>query len=510
MMSAMQLLSRWRRTALVALLLLASATAAVAAPLFPVRPSANRRYLIDSNGAPFPILGRTAWFVLSLTPDDYRVFIDDTASRGYTAIELHVVNHDPRGNHPPFDGNGDRPFVKRLDGREWNGSLSGYANIGADAPDFTTPNDAYWRFVDGFLARCESRGLLVFLFPAYAGNGGGDQGWMREMVANGPSRMQSYGAWIAARYKHQKNLVWMMGGDMGTGTDAFSAPQADVERALLAGLTSVAGQQSTLFSAEWATESIGTDQAMFGAAMTLNSAYSWSGDVSNQGRRAYARNPAAPAFLLEEPYDEEGPDGNRVNGNATQPVRRFQWAGWLSAIGGVISGNGYVWPFRDATWRDWLTAIRSGLHASGRLWPIRAPSWRAHLDSEGSRDMARLNAFVASITWYELVPSGLGGMRTLVTPGGSSVGAADSVAAAATPAGTLLLAYVPPAHQGPIEVDMSAMTGQSRARWFDPTSGTYTSIASGLPNVGSRAFSTPGRNSAGATDWVLVLDRAAK
>jgi hypothetical protein len=55
---------------------------------------------------------------------------------------------------------------------------------------------------------------------------------------------------------------------------------------------------------------------------------------------------------------------------------------------------------------------------------------------------------------------------------------------------------------------MSAMTGPTRARWFDPTSGTYTGIASGLANVGSRVFSTPGRNSAGATDWVLVLDRA--
>jgi hypothetical protein len=345
------------------------------------------------------------------------------------------------------------------------------------------------------------------MFPAYAGSGGGDQGWMREMLANGANRMQAYGAWIAARYRNQKNIVWMMGGDMGTARDAFSPQQTEVERALLAGLTSVAEQQSTLFSAEWATESIGTDQPAFGDAMTVNSAYSWSGDVSNQGRRAYARSPAAPAFLLEEPYDEEGPDGNGVNGNATQPVRRFQWAGWLSTVGGVISGNGYVWPFRDATWRDWLTTIRSGFHASGHLWPIRAPSWRDHLDSEGSRDTSTLNAFVASIPWYELVPSGLGGMRMLVTRGGSSVSAPDYVAAAATPAGTWLIAYLPPAHQGPIEVDMSAMTGLTRARWFDPTSGAYTVIASGLVNAGSRAFAAPGRNSAGATDWALVLDR---
>ena len=58
--------------------------------------SANNRYLVDQNDTPFPIMGRTAWFVLSLSVGDYHIFVDDTASRGYNAIELHVINHDPR------------------------------------------------------------------------------------------------------------------------------------------------------------------------------------------------------------------------------------------------------------------------------------------------------------------------------------------------------------------------------------------------------------------------------
>jgi hypothetical protein len=449
------------------------------AAAFPVVYSANGRYLTDQNGVPFPIMGRTAWFVLSLTASGYQTFVDDTASRGYSAIELHVVNHDPRGNNPPFNGDGELPFLKRLDGGNWTGALF-------ETPDFTTPNEAYWSFVDGFLAYCESKGLLVFLFPAYVGYQGGDQGWMREIVANGTAKMQAYGAWIATRYKDQKNLVWMMGGDMGTPPDTFTTVQRDVQSALLTGLKSVAGQQSTLFSAEWDSESIATDQTDFGAAMTLNGAYSWGGDVSNQGRRAYAYGSVRPAFLLEEPYDEEGPDGNGVNGAATQPVRRFQWWGWLSTIGGYISGNGYVWMFRPS--------------------PV---AWQDHLDTQGSRDMARLNAFIGSIAWYNLVPSSLGGMKTLVTAGGSSVNAADYVAAAATPSGTLLVAYVPPAHSGSITVDMTAMSGPATARWFDPTSGVYTDIGTGLANTGTHAFTPPDSNSAGAADWVLVLEVSA-
>ena len=476
------------------------AGSASAAPQFPVRHSANHRHLVDAGGAPFPILGRTAWFVLSLAPADYRVFVDDTASRGFTSVELNVLNHDPRGNHPPFDGEGNRPFVNRVSGAPWDGALTGY-KTGGDAPDFTTPNEKYWRAVDVFLAYCESKNLLVFLFPAYVGFRGGDQGWMREMVANGSARMRWYGAWVASRYRHQRNLVWMIGGDMGTGLSPFDARQTDVEEALVAGLQSVA-RESTQMSAEWSPESIGTDQPSLGASLTLNSVYSFNGDVAGLGRRAYARAAVEPSFLLEEPYDEEGPDGNRVNPAASQPVRRFVWEGWLSTIGGYIAGNGYVWPFRDGSWRGWLTDIRTALRSPGRHVPRRGPGWRDHLDTDGSRDLGRLNAFVTSIPWHTLVPSGLGGMRRLITSDAE-------VVAAASADGTLLVAYVPPGRRGSIAVDLRAMSGAARARWLDPTSGGYASAGQEVPNSGAAQFVVPGPNGAGGSDWVLVIDRAA-
>src|SRR5262249_8835900 len=161
-----------------------------------------------------------------------------------------------------------------------------------------------------FLAYAESKGLLVFMFPAYVGYINTDQGWMDEVVANGPTRMQSYGAWIAGRYRNQKNIVWMMGGDMGTSPNNFSTAETNAENGLLTGLKSVTGAQSTQFSAEWNSESIATDQTTFGSSMTLNGAYSWTGAVVTQGRRAYSSSRVEPAFLLEEPYDEEGSDGN--------------------------------------------------------------------------------------------------------------------------------------------------------------------------------------------------------
>jgi len=213
--------------------------------------------------------------------------------------------------------------------------------------------------------------------------------------------------------------------------------------------------------------------------------YSWTGKVAYHGRRAYARG-NEPSFLLEEPYDQEGPDadpfgtGVTVNPSATQPVRRFQWWGWLSTIGGYISGNGYVWPFNSG--------------------------WQNHLDTSGTRDMTRLNAFINSIPWYNLVPSGLGGMRNLLILGGSASTNADYVTAAATLDGKLLVAYLPPAHNGSITVDMGAMSGLVRARWFDPTSAAYSDAGTALTNSGPHSFFQTVNNSAGANDWVLVLD----
>lgn len=451
------------------------ASAAPSDAVFPVRISADRRTLVDAAGTPFPILGRTAWFLTSLPRDDYRLFIDDSVAKGFNSIEFHVTNHSPDGENAPFDGRGELPFLRKLDGLAWNGSLE-YLDVDSESPDHTTPNETYWSYVDEILAYAESKGVLCFMFPAYVGFPGSPHGWMDEMVANGPARMEAYGVWIATRYRDRANLVWMIGGDQ----QVYDPQEKAVEAALIRGLKSVSGQRSREYSQEWSRNSIGTDQPDFGSEVTLNGTYSDSFEVAIQGRRAYAYSPTLPAYLQEQPFDEEGSDGNSYNLDATQPVRRFQWWGQLSNVGGYIAGNGYIWPFK--------------------------PGWKAHLDTQGARDMARLNAFVRGIAWHRLVPSGLGGMRTLVTEGGFTPDSTRYVAAAATPDGTLLVAYVPPSHFGTITIDMEAMSGTVRARWFNPT--TADSIEVGdVPAIGTHVFQPPDDNGSGYDDWVLLLEK---
>ena len=445
---------------------------------FPLKISNDKRYLVDQNNKPFPILGRTAWFLVSQSEDGYKTFLDNTIKHGFNSIEISVIMHWPMGNHAPFNADGEAPFTKRLDGTPWKGNLV-YDTISKQSPDLLTPNEKYWSLVDKLLGYCESKGIAVFMFPGYVGYNGQEQGWMQELIANGPSKTEQYGAWVATRYKNRKNIVWMLLGDLGR----FNEEQKQTEAALIKGLKSVKGQQSRQYTAEAQSGENAADNIHFGHEMTLNGCYTWDlkVPVPYLARKAYAHDPAMPAFLLEEPYDEEGPDGNNYNPNATQPVRRFQWWGWLSTTGGYIAGNAYIWQFVD-------------------------PVWQQHLNTQGAMDMERLNGFVRSIRWWGLVPSGLNGMRTLVTNRVNVDSTATYIAASATKDGSLLVAYVPPDFSGTVSIDMTALSKTSYGYWFDPTSGKYVAIAgTPFPNKGNREFPTPGKNSKGENDWVLVL-----
>ena len=121
--------------------------------------------------------------------------------------------------------------------------------------------------------------------------------------------------------------------------------------------------------------------------------------------------------------------------------------------------------------------------------------------------MTRLGRLFDPLPWYDLVPSGPSRMKKLVTEGGGTFGQPDYVTAAATSDGKVLLAYIPPeTRSSSITVDMTALKDSARAQWFDPTSGNYLEVSgSPFPNTGTRSFKIPGKNSAGAGDWILLL-----
>jgi len=433
----------------------------------------NRRYLVDQHGQPFRIHGDSAQsLIANLTYAETDTYLTDRRSKGFNAVNVNLLERKFAINAPK-NRRGDSPFT---------------------VPDsFATPNEAYFDFADSIIDLAASKGMLVSLAAMYLGYGGGSEGWWSVLThaVNTQEVCYRFGFYLGKRYKNRANILWVIGGD-------FTPPAgSEGEKRLHKFLEGIkAAGTSQLWSGDWKAPCISTDVRAFASDMDVNAVYTYGisehdgGLTYDESRVAYSYSPARPAYLKETGYEEEV----LLAGDAAS-VRKYEyWAILGGATAGAFFGHRDVWEFATSRWS-------SGLAPNAR-------PWQTALNSTGTFDMRRLGKLLDSVAWYKLVPSGTAGMKKLVTAGGGTYGKQDYVTAAAAADRSLLLAYLPPgANSGGLAINMGALAGPVRARWFDPTSGMYIDIAGeSLHNSGSRTFSIPGNNAAGVRDWVLVLE----
>jgi hypothetical protein len=122
--------------------------------------------------------------------------------------------------------------------------------------------------------------------------------------------------------------------------------------------------------------------------------------------------------------------------------------------------------------------------------------------------MRYVTALFVPRAWYNLVPDT---NHLVVTAGYGTYSSSGYVAAnnyltaAGTPDGTLAIAYMPTVRT--ITVNLATFSAAVTARWYDPSSGKYSSIAgSPFANSGTRTFTPSGNNADGDGGWVLVLE----
>jgi len=438
---------------------------------YPLKISANGRYLVDQNGKPFRIQGDSAQsLIANLTYAEADKYLSDRQKKGFNTVNVNLLEAK-FAFHAPANRNGDAPFTK--------------------PGDFSTPNEAYFAFADSIIDLAASKGMLVSLAALYLGFHGGDEGWWKALTngVNTQTVCYNFGLYVGKRYKSRKNIFWVIGGD-------YLPPEGSEGelrlRRFLEGIKDAGAKQ--LWAGDWNAPCISTTEKAFAPLMDLNAVYTYGipghpGTTYGEAQTAYNDLPARPAYLKETGYENE----NWIAGDPAS-VRKYQYWGVLGgATDGVFFGNRDIWEFATASW--W-----SGFHFG------HSP-WQAALDSAGAFDMTRLGRLLDPLPWYDLVPSGLGGIKKLVTEGGGTFGQSDYVTAAATSDGKVLLAYIPPeTRSSSITVDITALKDSARAQWFDPTSGNYLEVSgSPFPNSGTRNFKIPGKNSAGAGDWVLLL-----
>ncbi len=125
------------------------------------------------------------------------------------------------------------------------------------------------------------------------------------------------------------------------------------------------------------------------------------------------------------------------------------------------------------------------LYGNDPLWYFPA-GWQAAMNDPAAASLAYLRTLFDSLAWWTLVPDTGNALLTAGTGSGSS----RAVAAKAS-TGAFAILYTPSVRA--LTVNLAQLSGPNvRARWYDPTSGTYAPIAgSPFAASGSRTSRRP-------------------
>jgi Protein of unknown function (DUF4038)/Putative collagen-binding domain of a collagenase len=433
-------------------------------PAYPLKLSANRRYLLGQNGIPFLIVGDSPQSLMArLTEEEADHYFGNRQSHGFNTlgwIDVLCAGRDFPDNTNAATVDGIRPFLRYLPGG------SDYTHY-----DLSKPNDAYFARLDHMVALAAKHGLFVFLAPAET------NGWIPTLHHNGLNAAYAYGQYLGNRYKGFSNVGWLSGNDFVTWKD----PKDDaVVQAVAKGIQSVDPDQLQTVELNYETSS-SFDDPTWVPLISLNGTYTYS-PTYMQMFHSYNQTPVAPVYLVEAHYDQENV-GHPPDYGTPPTLRREEYWTMLSGGTGVFYGNFYTWSF--------------------------SPGWKYYIDTAGVTQLTIWKNFFSSLPWYEFVPdqdhstvtAGLGTYGTFDT----HVSKSDFCTAARTADGSFVVSYLPTVRT--IAVNMAALKAPAKARWFDPANGTYTPIAAEpFVNSGVRQFTPPQRNSDGDTDWVLLLD----
>lgn len=419
-----------------------------AEPTFPIRPSIGASFLQDASGAPFFLNGDTAWSLIGdLTREDADIYLRDRQSRGFNTLLVSLIEHRFSTN-APANAYGDQPF--------------------SGERGFASPNPAYFEHAGWVLQRACELGFLVLLTPAYAGAGGGPEGWYADMVAAGPDRLRDYGRWLGAQLGRFDNIVWVQGGD-------YDPPAKDLVRALVDGINET--DSNAVHTSHGAPDTRPLDYWAGQPWLAINNVYTY-GEVWKAAAEEARRSGDRPFFLIESAYENEHEAGAfRVRLQAYQAI--------LSGASGHVYGNNPIWHFDGPG-----------------LFPAPG-SWKKQLGSPGAQSMSVLNDIITSREWWRLEPDIDG---AFLIWGRGSRGMSRAVAALADD-GSFGFVYVPSERRVVLEL---GRLGGSRlfAEWRDPSTGETFEIAGSPFRAERQSFLPPGRNASGDDDWVLVLTTA--
>ena len=475
----------------------------------PVRVSPDGHYLAQPDGQPFFWLGDTGWSMLMrLTREETDQYLMDRAKKGFTVIQA-VAMGGPADRLDVPNRYGALPLIKNNPRR---------------------PNPKYFEHIDWAVERAAHYKLRIAMLPIWgAALVGGYLDDNKEKIFT-PGSAESYGRWLATRYR-RKGIIWILGGDtnpIGVDTivngDKIVKP-ADMTikdyrpiydamaKGIIAGEGGVPLISYHITCCNWLGTAKPRTSLYLGdrSWLTMNMlqsshfrnpnsqtlfpgvAFAWDGTRNYEPiQEEYDSVPTRPVVDGEPRYEDltvdvkwQDPKVIAAKGYWTAyDARNAAYHAVFSGAAGHTYGNAMVWQFYNPTNFPAVPPVRAEL------------PWPAALQRPGAEQMQYLKNLMLSRPFFTRIPD-----ESLII--GDVEQGERHISATRDRGGSYGMVFIPKGQS--VKVDLNRITGgRAAAWWYDPRTGTATRVGESLTTIGARTFTPP--SSGSEDDWILVLD----
>jgi hypothetical protein len=426
--------------------------------------TANRRF-IDEDGKIYLLKTMASW-AMSQNCSEAEV---TQALEGLKALRFNAVTVSPFGVHMN-DSFGDR--YKNKAGQSFFGGKP-----------HASPLGPAWSSMD-WVMREATRLELTVVFSFFLSFR--DTGTVPDLVAGGTTNAYNFGKAVATRYASYPNIVWHVMGDFRWRYNEGPALALD---AVFHGIRDAEGSRHRLIIAEPGRGTTSLDQFISAEGahgyrwfkQSADTIYHYNSNSAEEFDKVFRRPGAAsyPLVDIEPPYVNAPHYKRKQN----QELRERNYATFIRGGAGINFGHEKWWP-----------------HGVTGLYDNGGPGWLNILSEAPQLDAKHawtiLDAYAADPSW---TPDAGNFLRTGLGIGDDQAASGYSSSAA--------LVYFPTKRRIIIDTTKIARGRKVRLRWYDPTSGNYTMIASSEAKTIYRSVSYPTEPHAdGFSDWVLVAD----
>lgn len=412
--------------------------------------STSGRQLLTSQGNAWFGVGDAPWSLIgALTLEEITTYLEERAAQGFRMVMFSAPEWHYASNAP-------------------NNAYGAAAFTGTP---FQSPlNDDYWRVVDHAVSESQRLGITTVVSPAYWGCC--SDGVQTVLAEATDSDVYAYGLAIGTRYKDYPNIMWLAGHDLyppETMKSRYSALQRGIHAAGDLHLWIPGGHHNSTGTTDWSGADMEWD---------VESVFDYTFQPIRAVEDGYVAS-TLPVIHLEGSYENER-TGDRSGATSSWELRYQAWGAFVGGAAGHIYGNDPMWDFNTFSTES---------------------EWTAHVEDPGAISMTHLAQLMAACDWGGTEPDMTGSFLT----GGGGLGGWDR--AGARFGGSLALVYLPTPRVATL--DLTALTGTTfRITRIDPSSGATSLLASRVSGA-DVVVDSQGLNSAGDSDWALLIEGAA-